>query len=118
MRFFASLRTWILLRKKRPCIFLLCKGLSIDDVGVSRDTVFEEVRPGAGFETRDLVKEQFGGGYSRLTQKCYTYRSHPSVKVVLFESNVSDNVNRFRSSSVETLSVSSLILRVRRRMLR
>ena len=31
--------------------FLVCKGLSIDDVGVSRDTVFQEIRPGAGFAT-------------------------------------------------------------------
>ena len=35
--------------------FLLCKGLSIDDVGVSRDTVFQEIRSGAGFETIDFV---------------------------------------------------------------
>ena len=38
--------------------FLVCKGLSIDDVGVSRDTVFQETRPGAGFETGDFIKEQ------------------------------------------------------------
>ena len=34
----------------------LCKGLSIDDVGVSRDTVLNEVRPGSGFETGNSVK--------------------------------------------------------------
>ena len=39
----------------------MCKGLSIDDVGVSRDTVFQEIRPGAGFETDDTVKEELGG---------------------------------------------------------
>ena len=39
----------------------MCKGLSNDAVGVSRDTVFEEVRPGAGFETGDFVKERLGG---------------------------------------------------------
>ena len=39
---------------------LFCKGISIDDVGVSRDTVFQEVRPGARFETGDFVKEMFG----------------------------------------------------------
>ena len=39
-----------------------CKGLSIDDVGVSRDTVFREIRPGADFETGDFVGEKFGGG--------------------------------------------------------
>ena len=41
--------------------FLVCKGLSIHDVGVSRDTVFQKIRPGAGFETGDFVKEKFGG---------------------------------------------------------
>ena len=39
----------------------MCKGLSIDDVGVSRDIVFQEVRPGAGFETGDFVQEEMGG---------------------------------------------------------
>ena len=34
------------------------KGLSIDDVGVSRDTMFQEIRPGSGFETVDFVKEK------------------------------------------------------------
>ena len=41
--------------------FLVCKGLSIDDVGVSRDIVFQEIRPGAGFETSDFVQEKLGG---------------------------------------------------------
>ena len=49
------------LKTKYPYTFLLCKGLSIDDVLVSRDTVLEEIRPGAGFETGDFVKEKFGG---------------------------------------------------------
>ena len=39
----------------------LCKGLSIDDVGVSRDTMFHEIPPGAGFETGDFVKDKLGG---------------------------------------------------------
>ena len=34
---------------------------SIADGEVSRDTVFEEKRPGAGFETGDFVKEKLGG---------------------------------------------------------
>ena len=38
----------------------MCKGLSIDDVGVPRDTVFQEVRSGAGFETGDFVNEKMG----------------------------------------------------------
>ena len=38
------------------------KGLSIDDVGVSKDTVFKEIRPGAGFEIGGyFVKEKLGG---------------------------------------------------------
>ena len=39
-----------------PC-FLVRKGLSNDDVGVATGTVFQETRPGAGFQTRGLVKE-------------------------------------------------------------
>ena len=41
--------------------FLVCKSLSIDGVGVSRDTVFQEVRPEAGFETGDFGKKKVGG---------------------------------------------------------
>ena len=41
--------------------FLVCKVLSIDDVGVSRDTVFQEIGPGVRFETGDSVKEKLGG---------------------------------------------------------
>ena len=33
----------------------------MDDVGVSRDTVFQEIRPGAGYEASDFVKETLGG---------------------------------------------------------
>ena len=40
----------------------MCKVLSIDDVGVSRDTVFQEIQSGAGFETGDFVKEKGVGG--------------------------------------------------------
>ena len=48
--------------------FLGCKGLSIDDVGLSRDTVVQEIRPGAGFETSDFVREKLGGAtVKRLT---------------------------------------------------
>ena len=39
-----------------------CKDRSNDDVGVSRDAVFQEVRPGeVGFETGDFVEEKLGG---------------------------------------------------------
>ena len=39
----------------------MCKGLTIDDVGVPRGTVLQEIRPGAGFEPYDFVKEKLGG---------------------------------------------------------
>ena len=55
-------------KSEYPCIFSLCagKGLSSDDVGegVERDTVFPEIRPGAGSETGDFVKEKSWGGYT------------------------------------------------------
>ena len=40
---------------------LVCNGLSIDDVVVARGTVFQEVRPGAGFKTGDFVEGKLGG---------------------------------------------------------
>ena len=40
--------------------FLACKGLSHDDVGVARGTVFQETRLGAGFENVDFVEEKLG----------------------------------------------------------
>ena len=41
--------------------YFVCGGLSNDDVRVVRGTVFEEIRPGAGFKTGDFVKEKLGG---------------------------------------------------------
>ena len=38
--------------------FVFCGELSNDDFGVVRVTVFQEVRPGAGFKTGDFVKEK------------------------------------------------------------
>ena len=40
--------------------FLVCKGLSIDDVVGARGTIFQEMRPGAGVETADFVEEKLG----------------------------------------------------------
>ena len=63
--------SWVLDRHEEGChekksIFtcvLVCTGLSNDDVGVvARGTVFQDIRPGAGFKTGDFVKEKFGGG--------------------------------------------------------
>ena len=44
----------MLLKEKYPHTkyFLVCKGLTIDDLGVSRDTEFQEIRPGAWFRNR------------------------------------------------------------------
>ena len=47
--------------EKYPYIFFCAMVLTVDDVRVSRDTVFQEIRPGVGFETRDFVKETLGG---------------------------------------------------------
>ena len=44
-----------------PVHLLVCNGLSNNGVGVARDTVFQEVRPGAGFKTSDFVKKMLGG---------------------------------------------------------
>ena len=47
--------------KKTFTYFPVRKGLFIDDVRVSRDTAFREIRPGACFKTGDLVQEKLGG---------------------------------------------------------
>ena len=51
------------IKKKDPCIkiFLVCKRLSIHDVGVSRDTVFQERRPRSGLKRAISVKKSWGG---------------------------------------------------------
>ena len=41
--------------------FRVCKGRSNDDVGGARGTVFQDMRPGAGFETGDSVEGMLGG---------------------------------------------------------
>ena len=40
--------------------FLVCEGLSNDDVGVAMGTLFQEVRPWAAFKTDDFVKGKSG----------------------------------------------------------
>ena len=50
------------MKKTFSNIFLRAKGLSNDDVGVSRDTDFQDIRPGAGFKTGDFVGRKVGGG--------------------------------------------------------
>ena len=41
--------------------FLFCKGLPNGDVGGAKGTAFQEIRPCAGFESGDFVKEKLGG---------------------------------------------------------
>ena len=44
------------------CVFFVCTGLSNDDVGkAARGIVVQEIRPGAGFKSSDLVKEKLRG---------------------------------------------------------
>ena len=45
------------MKKISALSFLVYGGLSNDDVGVARGTLFQEIRPGAGFKTGDFVKE-------------------------------------------------------------
>ena len=41
--------------------FLVSQIMSNGDVRGARGTVFQEIRPGAGFKTGDFVKEKLGG---------------------------------------------------------
>ena len=41
--------------------FVVCGGLSNDDVRVVRGYAFQEIRPGASFKTDDFVKEKLRG---------------------------------------------------------
>ena len=49
--------------------FLVCKGLSNDDVGVARGTVFQEIRPGGLFSKPMISLEKCWGGYYRRTTR-------------------------------------------------
>ena len=51
------------IERKVSIYFLVCKGLTIDDVGegVEEHRISGKIRPGAGFETADFVKETLGG---------------------------------------------------------
>ena len=52
----------MIFNERSPHTFLCAKVYRTMTSGfVSRDTVFEEVRPGAGFKTDDFVKEKLGG---------------------------------------------------------
>ena len=60
---------------------LVCKGLSNDDVGMAIGTVVQEIRPGAGFETGDFVKERLGGEGTadRLHEYCENRNEIPAI---------------------------------------
>ena len=59
----------ILLNEKYSNVSLVCKGPSIDDVGVLKDTMFQEIRPGAGFETVISLMKSWGGYRSKTPSK-------------------------------------------------
>ena len=67
----------------------MCKKLSNDDVGVSRDTVFRIILPGAGLKTDDFVQEGLGGlpAVERVEGHIYvtasTTGTHGRMKLVL-----------------------------------
>ena len=53
--------------------FLVCRGRSNDDVrgGGARGTVFQEIRPGAGFKTGDFVEKKSWRGLYRTTTQIF-----------------------------------------------
>ena len=53
------------------------EGLSTDDVGVAKGTVFQEIRPRAGFKTGDFIHKKSWGGYRRTTPADPTTRLAP-----------------------------------------
>ena len=60
---------------------VLQSSIYLDDIGVSRDTVFQETRSGVGFETDDLVKvNERWGGYRRTTRPRIFWRNSKKKK--------------------------------------
>ena len=45
-------------KKNASVHFLVCKGLSNGDIGVTRGAVIKDIRPGAGVNTGDFVEEK------------------------------------------------------------
>ena len=43
------------MKKNIATYFIDYKALSSDDIGMARNTVFQEIRPGAGIKTGELV---------------------------------------------------------------
>ena len=47
---------------------LVREGLSNDDVGVAKGTVFQEIRPWVGFKTGDYIREKLRALHHRMTR--------------------------------------------------
>ena len=60
------------MKKKIPVYFLVCEqnDQTMTSGRVATGTVFQELRPGAGFKTGDLVKERLGGGGGIVERLC------------------------------------------------
>ena len=49
------------MKTKNFIYFLVCKRTSNDNIEGARGTVFQDIRPGAGFKTVHVVKEMLAG---------------------------------------------------------
>ena len=58
---------------KKSFAYFSSKERSNDDLGVARDSLFQEIRPGAGFKTGDFVQRKVGGGYRRTVEPTTRY---------------------------------------------
>ena len=61
--------------------FLVCKGLPIDDVGVSRDTVFQETRSELVLKPPISSKKSWGG-YRRTTHTSFSSAGRRRIRCV------------------------------------
>ena len=61
--------------------FVVCTGLSNGDVGVAGGTVVHEIRPGAGFETSDFVKEELERFVKNSPAQEISFRAEPRFLV-------------------------------------
>ena len=72
--------------------FLVCKGLSNHGDRVARGSVFQEIRPGAGFKTGVFFKKSVGGGVTVgrvnlapiLVKTCCRHRSRCADRGIWF----------------------------------
>ena len=52
--------------------FVVCRGLSNDDVGGARSTIFQEIRPAAGLKKPAISSKKCWGGYRSKTCMHFT----------------------------------------------